>query len=147
MSHKTVIALLITALAWALLRFAAVDGPRFILASASPNAIVADLVAELGGLPKQPLDLDRVEPRTATLYDVESWQIIRSTVRCSDSPWRTLTDDDPTYGHTIDIHVAYTDGASAVLRWESWRYGRALGPVVLGAGDGPRGTLRMVGES
>lgn len=66
MSHKTVIALLITALAWALLRFAAVDGPRFILASASPNAIVADLVAELGGLPKQPLTstaLSRAPPR------------------------------------------------------------------------------------
>ena len=42
------------------------------------------------------------------------------------------------------MRVTYDDGREAILRWERWRYGVVLGPIVLSTGDGPPGRIVSV---
>lgn len=111
------------------------------------DLIVADLVNQLGGLPKSGIDLAADQPVSqVSVYPVNNWEIETVTVGNTTSLLSSITDDDPVYAYTIDFRTFYPDGSQGRLRWSSWRYGLVVCPFVY-AGDGPSGRLEILPDS
>lgn len=102
--------------------------------------IIADLVNQLGGLPKSKLDL--AADQTANIYPVNNWEIESVAVGNTQSLLQSVTDDDPVYSYTIDFRTSYADGSQALLQWSSWRHGVVICPAtILFSSDGPPGEI------
>lgn len=114
------------------------------------TAVVYDTVAEVidrnyGALPQQAADLAAlaVEPSVAGAK-IMNWRAETVQLKNAYPLGQSLADDDPVYAVKADLRVTYDDGREALLRWESWRYGVVLGPIVLSTGDGPPGRIVLV---
>ena len=76
------------------------------------------------------------------VFPVVDWQIERITVHGGNILAEALA-GEMAYAVEMDIRVHYEDGGSALLRWEAWGYGFAVGPLALKR-SGPAGDLWVV---
>ena len=114
--------------------------PLFIPRDQAPEKIISRMIADLGGLPKDSLDLYEAQEGESTYFPVDQWRVVHTSLHNDKSLLESFTDDDPTHSYTIVVQVHYTDGDSAMVRWSGWHYGLVLCPVVV-TGDGPPGRL------
>lgn len=120
--------------------------PFFIGWSISPGAAIESVVQQTGGLPKSNTELTPEMNLSSSehIYVVDNWSIEQIRTSNTHSFWQSITDDDPVYGVNADVHVHYADGTQGVLRWNSWRYGLVLCPLVFNYGDGPTGAVEVI---
>jgi hypothetical protein len=116
------------------------DAPYFVGTCYGPRETLSGFIEDQGGLPKEDYDLLAM-PESTAIHPVKRWRVDDIEVRRTSSALGSILDDDPTYQIAADIHVAYTDGSKGHLRWDAWRYGRVLGPIVICRGDGPPGRI------
>lgn len=115
--------------------------PLILSNRARADVIVAELVNQLGGLPRLEAGSTESSISQASVYPVDSWEIETFTVGNSTSLLASITDDDPVYSYSTEFLTVYTDGSEQRLRWSSWRYGLVVCPIVFISGDGPPGKL------
>jgi hypothetical protein len=110
------------------------------------NETIADVINTYDGqLPQQEADLAIISGDPSMAGNrVTEWRAEAVELENAAGINQSLMDDDPVYGLKADLHVSYEDGREAVMRWESWRYGFVVGPVVLSTGDGPPGRIVAV---
>ena len=109
------------------------------------ETIAAMLNGHDGLLPPQAADLATISGDSSIAGNrVTEWRAEAVELENAAGIGQSLMDDDPVYGLKADLHVTYEDGREAIVRWESWRYGLVVGPVVLSTGDGPPGRIIAV---
>lgn len=108
------------------------------------ESVVAGLVNDVGGLPKEGVNLPISSLSSARVHHVDDWEIEALTVGNTGTLWSSIRDDDPIYSSTIDLRASYTDGGERQLRWSSWRYGIVVCPFVFPLGDGSSGELSII---
>ncbi len=104
------------------------------------------LIQHAGGLPKSSAEVQSGPALASSvrIYAVANWEFKRVSVSDKWPLWESIRDDDPTYHVEVDFQVRYADGSESILRWETWRYGLVLCPLVLGYGDGPLGRIKII---
>ena len=109
-----------------------------------PETIVTEMIEDLGGLPRVGTELTEIEdPRI--IAPVAEWRIRSAVVQNSDENFvRTLREPEPVMRYTIDLDVAWEDGATGIVQWESWRQGVVSCPLVISKGGGPVGAVNIV---
>ena len=129
------------------------NDPRFVNGtrhSQTPEALVAELIQQFGGLPKTNVDLSMVSDGRShpeLIYPLNEWEITHSSVSRGLSLWHDLFDDDPNYGIDAEVAVEYSDGTTQILRWSSWRYGLVICPFAFPRGDGPAGRIEVISST
>ena len=109
-----------------------------------PKAIVSNLIAKLGGLPKPDMDVYRAIQfhDVPPIYPVKEWHVVAFST--ANSRFNKLFDDDPIYSHEFTLQVRYVDGDTTVLHWSSWSYGIVACPLLISLGSGPPGQLKVI---
>jgi len=98
-------------------------------------------------LPRQAADLALIginDSSRVSAAEVVDWRLQAAEAKNTQALVFSLLDDDPVYRLKVDLLVTYDDGSTAMVGWESWRYGLVLGPVVVSMGDGPPGYIVSV---
>ena len=133
--------------------------PALVLTGRGPSApMFAALISRTGGLPKvsesltldpslgrEPSEIITYAFRQARLYPVADWEVVRTRIDGGDILALSAR-GELAYEIEMDFHVQYADGDTALVRWEAWGYGFALGPVALKR-DGPAGELYVIERS
>lgn len=121
--------------------------PVFLASYHGPGASsMRALIQNMGGLPKSNAELEdsTTLPSSVQINPVASWEMEKLRVHRWRPLWEDIRDDDPNYGVAADFRVQYADGSSGILRWDTWQYGLALCPVVIGLGSGPPGKIEVL---
>jgi len=120
-----------------------------------PEGWVTTLIQREGGLPKVGTPLTHYSQgpdpgigisiphgaARAQVFPVAHWEIERISLT---TPYNLLTailKQEAVYGISIEFRVHYADGDTALLVWDTWRYGLKFGPFADDEGGGPAGEL------
>lgn len=78
------------------------------------------------------------------MFPVTSWSIERIALTTPYGFLTALQKQEAVYSIDVDFRVRYEDGDTALLRWDTWRYGVNFWPIALDEGGGPAGDIAVL---